>query len=448
MKTVLRLRSYRCLLAAYTLNELAWSIGSLALALLVYGRTGSALGATAFFLASQFLPALISPALVVRVDRLPARGVLAVLYLLQGVAFLALAWVASHFALVPVLALSLAAGIVALAARAIARATTAAVTAPVGLLRDGNAVTNTAFAICIMAGPAIGGVLVLAGGTAAALEVVSALFVVITLVLATVGGLPEAPARHGGAAGRVRAAISLANQDAVIRALFGLQAAALVFFTMSIPVEVVFAEHSLRAGAGGYGALLSAWGAGAIAGSAVYARWRSVSARWLIAFSCGALGIGFLVMAAAPSLAVAIVGSALGGVANGVEAVAVRTALQERVSQGWMALMMSLNESMFQALPGAGILLGGAIAAIAGPRAAFAVGGVGALVIMVISPSALPAGDDLAPSVVSDPAAFDHASRNDVETNLADAFAQWRTTGDEPAEDVEVSRVLPRNAEL
>ena len=37
-----------------------------------------------------------------------------------------------------------------------------------------------------------------------------------------------------------------------------------------------------------------------------------------------------------------------------------------------MAMMMSLNESIFQAVPGVGILLGGALAALAGPRAALA----------------------------------------------------------------------------
>ena len=48
----------------------------------------------------------------------------------------------------------------------------------------------------------------------------------------------------------------------------------MVLFTISFPVEVVFAQHSLHAGPRGYGALLSAWGAGAVVGSAVYARWR------------------------------------------------------------------------------------------------------------------------------------------------------------------------------
>ena len=85
-------------------------------------------------------------------------------------------------------------------------------------------------------------------------------------------------------------------------------------------------------------------------------------------FGAGCLGVGFLVMAAAPSLAVAIVGAAIAGVGNGVESVAVRTALQEEVEEQWMAMMMSLYEALFQSVPGVGIVIGGAITAL-GARA-------------------------------------------------------------------------------
>ena len=57
-------------------------------------------------------------------------------------------------------------------------------------------------------------------------------------------------------------------------------------------------------------------------------------------------------MAVAPTLAVAIVGAAFAGIGNGVESVAVRTALQEEVEDQWMALMMSLYEALFQSVPG------------------------------------------------------------------------------------------------
>ncbi len=378
MRQVLKLPAYRRLLAAYTLTQLAWSVGTLALAVLVYRRTGSAIGSAAFFLCAQFLPALISPAIVARVDQESARRVLPMLYAVEALAFAALAWVSSHFALAPLLVIVTIDGIIALAARALTRAVTVAVTTPAGLLREGNALANAAFSVCFFVGPAIGAVVADTGGTSAALLLDAAFFAVITVILATARGLPRV-VRTGPRAGRLRAALRLAGRQPPIRSLLWLQAAGLVFFTMSVPVEVVFAEHTLHSGRGGYAALLTAWGGGTVVGSVVYARWRRLPGRTMIALGCGALGIGFLLMSVAPSLALAIVGAAMAGTGNGIEAVAARTTLQEQVEPQWMAMIMSLNESLFQAMPGAGILLGGAITALAGTRAALGVAGVGAM---------------------------------------------------------------------
>jgi MFS family permease len=80
---------------------------------------------------------------------------------------------------------------------------------------------------------------------------------------------------------------------------------------------------------------------------------------------------------------VALIGSSLAGCGNGVEAVASRTALQEHVEQEWMARIMSLNESMFQAVPGAGIVVGGVLAGLTTPRVALAVAAGGALLVTV-----------------------------------------------------------------
>src|SRR5438132_834058 len=112
MTAALQIPAYRRLLAAYTLNELAWGIGTVALALLVYQRTGTALGAAGFFLCSSFVPALLSPVLISRVDQRAARGILPALYLVEMLAFLALAWLVDHFSLAPILLLALADGAV------------------------------------------------------------------------------------------------------------------------------------------------------------------------------------------------------------------------------------------------------------------------------------------------------------------------------------------------
>jgi hypothetical protein len=282
---------------------------------------------------------------------------------------------------VPVLALVVVDGVAALTARSLARAATTAVISPAGLLREGNALTNAAFSVCYMAGPALGGTIVVTNGTTAALFTNAGLFALIALTVGTTRGLPGAVQRRVPSAGRLRSALAYARAQPSIRVLLTLQAVAWAFLTISIPVEVVFAQQSLHAGAGGYAGLLSAWGAGAVAGSVVYARWNRLPARTLIAAGAASLGAGFVAMAIAPSLAVAIAGAAVAGIGNGIEPVAARTVLQEHVEQHWMALMMALNDSIYEAVPGVGILLGGAIALVSGPREALAVAGVGGFAV-------------------------------------------------------------------
>ena len=283
VRRVLKLPTYRRLLAAYTLTQLAWSVGTLALAVLVYRRTGSALGSAAFFLSAEFVPALIAPAVVARIDRLPARRVLCVLFTLEAAAFAVLGWLTSHFSLAPLLVIVVLDGVIALAARSIIRAAMVAVTSPPGLLREGNALANTAFSVCFFVGPAVGAVIANAGGTRSAMFFNAGLFVLITLTLAVGHGIPGLVSRTTPNHGRLRAALRLARERPAIRTLLGIKAAGLVFFTISIPVEVVFAVHTLHSGRGAYAGLLSAWGGGTVAGSAIYARWRLRSGRSLIA---------------------------------------------------------------------------------------------------------------------------------------------------------------------
>jgi predicted MFS family arabinose efflux permease len=381
MRQVLSLSVYRRLLAAYGLTEIAWAVVSLALAVLVYRRTGSALGATAFFICAQFVPAFLSPALVARIDRLPPRRALSALYLLEAALFVFLAWVVGHLGVAFILAVALVDGVIALVVRSLARTATVGVTAPAGLLREGNALTNSVFSICLMAGPALGGVIVGIASVQAALLSASGIILLIALMLAVTQGFPAAVVDESPSEARLRAALRYARGQAIVRSLLALQAIGLVFFTMSIPVELVLAQRTLHAGAGGYGALLTTWGCGAIVGSVVFSRWRRRSAWALITLGAVALGAGFLIMAVSPTLVVAALGSVVAGSGNGVLPTAARTALQEHVSPQWMALMMSLNDSLWQAVPGLGILLGGAVAQLDGSRTALAVAGAGSLVI-------------------------------------------------------------------
>ena len=389
MTGALRLPAFRRLLAAYVLNELAWSVGTLALSVLVYRETNSALGSAAFFICAQFLPALLSPALVARLDFHAMRLVLPGLYAVEAVLFGILAWFTHHFTLVPVLVLALADGIIAAAARSLASAARTQILKPRDLLYEGNAISNFGFSGAYMLGPVLGGLVVAAGGTVAALLVNCGLFAVIAVVLALTVLPDHATPPEGSGLRRLAEGVGHVRRDRLLSRLLTVQAVGLVFFTVSIPVEVVYAQHTLHAGPGGYGALMGAWGLGAVAGSAAYARWRRRSTSTLIAASGLSLAVGFGIMGVAPTLVVALVGSAVAGMGNGVESVAAKTAVQEQASDHWMALVMSLNDSISQLAPGLGILLGGVIAALATSRAALGFAAAGSLAFALAVPVAL-----------------------------------------------------------
>src|SRR6266542_2589517 len=104
----MRLGGFRHLAFAYSVNELGNWLGEIALAVLVFDETGSPLATAALFVGMQFLPAVFGQALVATL---------------------------------------------ALAGRAFTRAATAAVLAPAGQLRQGNALLNLGFTAAGALGP-------------------------------------------------------------------------------------------------------------------------------------------------------------------------------------------------------------------------------------------------------------------------------------------------------
>ncbi len=150
-----------------------------------------------------------------------------------------------------------------------------------------------------------------------------------------------------------------------------------MFFTISTPVEVVYAEHTLHVGAGGYGAIVAAWGGGAVLGSLVYARWARANIRVLLTGGSLAIAVGLGVLAGAPDLVIALIGAAMAGIANGMLSTAFMTETQDRTPRDWMTLVTTLLQSIRQISPGLGILLGGVLAAAGSSRLAFGVAGCG-----------------------------------------------------------------------
>jgi MFS family permease len=381
----LRVQPFGRLLASYTVNDLGDSIGVVALAVLVFDRTHDVAPTAGFFLVAKFLPALFATALTAQLDRKPVRRVLPGIYVGEALVFAALAFLAwgDRFFLPLVMLLGLVDGTLAVTGRSLTRGAVAAALGPRELLSEGNALMNLGFAGSSVFGAAIGGALIAAFGVAAALLVDAGSFVVIALLLATSARLPAIEhADYEPWHERVRAGLSFARSQPVVRTLLIGQSLALVCFTVVVPIEVIYAKESLHTSSAGFGVLLSAWGAGIVLGSLLFVGLRNRSGLGLIVVSTALIGLAYLGMSQATALWVACAMSVVGGAGNGVQWVAVMTALQMATPVEFQARMAGLMESIGAAMPGFGYLLGGVLTQLGSPRTAFAFAGIGVLVLV------------------------------------------------------------------
>jgi MFS family permease len=382
----LRLPAFPRLAGAYLVNELGNWLGEIALAVLIFDQTDSTLATAALFLGVHFVPAFLTPPLVARLDGVAARRSLPILYAIEAVAFAALALLADDFTLAAVLAIATLDGAIASAARALTRASATAVLAPAGQLREGNALLNVAFTAGAAVGPALGGLVVAGAGVETALFADAASFLCVAALLAA-RRLPTSASEPGerGWGERLRRGFAYVSERRLLRRLLGAQAAAFVFFATVIPIEVALAKDTLDAGDFGYGLLLASWGTGMVIGSLLFTALRRVALPVLLVVSTLAIGVAYLGMGAAPTLAVACTAAAVGGTGNGIQWVALVTAVQELTRATYQARVLALLEALASAMPGIGFLLGGAVAAVLDPRASFVVAGVGVLAVLALA---------------------------------------------------------------
>jgi MFS family permease len=378
----LRRPAFRRLATTYTVNELGDWMGIIALTLLVYEQTNSALATAGLFLGTRFLPSLLAPILVTRAEKPPPRFALPVIYCGEAAAFGVLALLVNHFSLAAVIAVATIDGALALTGRSLTRAVVAALLEPTGELRSGNALLNVAFTAGAAIGPAMAGLIVAGFGLQTALLVDAVSFYAVALILLTAGELPRAEPEPGRMLERVAAGIRYLREQKRLRNLLIAQGAAFIFFAAVVPVEVVYAKHTLGTTDTGYGVMLASWGVGMVSGSFVFAAVRKAPLPILLLFSTIAVAVGYLGLGVAPTLAWACAASIVGGAGNGVQWVTAISAVQELTAAEMQARVMSVLESIGAAMPGVGFVVGGAITAIAAPRTTFLVAGAGILVIV------------------------------------------------------------------
>ncbi len=386
MRAVLGNPRLRRMVIAYGVNRLGTWFGALALAFGVYYHTHSSLSVAAVLIAAQVVPAFAVPAVIARVEASKGRHELAGLLYVEAIAIGAVAVLLSHFWLPAILLLVAVDGTAALAANALLRTELAAAARreldaggdPHAAEQQANAVLNVVFSITFVFAPVLAGGLTASAGAGAALWVDVASFVICgTLLIDLHPHVEEAGGES--VAFRLRAAWRhVRGQPALLMLLFA-QGVGLIFFESAVPIEVPYASRTLLAGSEGYGLLVTCWGVGAVLGSIVFARAGTRALTAMLAGGTLAVGAGYLGFAAAPSLALAALAAVVGGIGNGMQYASVVSSLQRLTPASLQGRVMGLLESISSIAPALGLALGGALAAVASPRFAFAVVGAGAV---------------------------------------------------------------------
>ena len=323
-------------------------------------------------------------------ERFATPRLLPALHLAEAALFGALAAAAIAGAPVAlILGLALADGILSVSGRALVKTAVVAVTRPEGLLREGNALLGVAFTATIATGPLIGGAVVALAGVPAALILDAASFAVAAVLLGPGARLPAAEPERTRIGRRLRAGLVHLRRHRELRTLVLADAAATVFLAAIIPVELVFVTETLGGAEADFGAVLAAWGGGAVLGSALVSALPRLGARALLAAGVGLMIVSYLGMGTAGGVGAVIAFSLLGGVGNGLEGVVITTFIQERTPDALQARVNGVLEALHTAMPGLGFLLGGIVAAAASPRAAYWVAGLGALAVAVVATASL-----------------------------------------------------------
>lgn len=390
MRGALRGRDFRILVAASGLSSLGDELALIALTIKVATLTHSGWAVAALLLAGLLPLVIFAPAAGVIVDNFETRGTFAIVSGLQAILALSLAFTTG---LPSILMLAFILG----ACTAIANpAMYTLVPAVVGddEATPGNAFLETARYAGMIAGPVLAGILSSGGHSKIAMTVDAATFVVIMVgaLLMHTRRRPEGSA-DASAGGAARAGVAIVWADRLLTVAFSVFAAIVLFGAMDNVAEVFFARQALHAGTWGYGLLASAWIVGLVIGAAVLAR-RLPAQRLVPAMMVGGLVAGAAVASAAvvghtephahgptPLVLVVVVAMfVVGGIANGVVTVPMRSLIVHRVADRSRGRVFAAYGGIANGVQlGAMAIAGGLVVALGG-RAALLIGGIGTAV--------------------------------------------------------------------
>jgi len=229
-------------------------------------------------------------------------------------------------------------------------------------------------------GPAISGIVIATVGLAPCFFVNAASFLAVMVALWMMNGSAlQRVETVPRAKGQLREGFRYVWSERTLRTPLVMMA---VIGTLAFNFQVVIPLISTRTfglGAGGFGGLTAAMGAGAVLGGLAAASRRGVSYRRLLGLTL-AMGISILAAAAAPTLLTEVAALFLMGAASFAFIATANTTLQLTARPEMRGRVMALYAIAFLGSTPVGSPIVGWISAVWGPRAGFALGGIAALV--------------------------------------------------------------------
>jgi MFS family permease len=361
------------------------AVSMVALVVLVVQITGSA-SAVGGALVARLLPTLASPLAGVLADRLDRRVVLVASDLARAVFVVGMVFTRD------VVVLYVLAFLMGLARTFFNPTVRAAFPGVVGEgdLTRANALVNATYSVSIMAGPALGGLLVASLGVNAAFLLDAVTYLISAVFLSRIP-LPR-PRRESGEGflQELRTSLSyLAGARVPLAIVVG---AFLTILTINatVPAEVFLAKETFDAGDAGYGLLVSVWGGGMILGSALAAvLGRRVGLIPLYFLSIFAAALALVGTGLAPSFALALGALTVAGASNGIDNVTTDTILQKQVPDALLGRVFSVRFLGYSAGEALAYVAGGVIVDAVGPRPTYLLAGIatasaGLLILSII----------------------------------------------------------------
>jgi MFS family permease len=360
-------------------------VSTVALVILVVDLSGSA-SAVGGVLVARLLPTLASPLVGVLADRLDRRAVLVTCDLARAALVLGVIFTRD---LLTIYALVFLIG----AARTLFNPTIRAAFPSVvgnGDLTRANSLISGTFSVSMMAGPALGGLLVASVGLNAAFVLDAATYLISAAFLSRISLPRPERSEEEGFVRELRSGFDYLAGARIPLAIVVGAFLTIVTANATIPAEVFLAKGTFGAGDAGYGLLASMWGGGMVLGSVLTAVLGDrVNLMLLYFLSIFATALAFAGVGVSPTFALALGALAVAGAANGVDYVATDTVLQKRVPDAFLGRVFAARFLTYSAGEALAYPAGGLIVDAVGPRstyllAAIATAAAGLLVVLIV----------------------------------------------------------------